>query len=231
MVMSLAPEWTLAVLGPRVNDCMTGVDGTERSWLGWCGWFMERGRGWLRCAAAVAVLDRWIFCGSGSTTSGASAEDIVIVRWSCCGGSSWMIGQLWCLGMSAFSGEFGLWNDSDESERNAFSASFSRSKYMFGFESARIWGSSDRGRDIGRDLGRNFLSDMDDFCRLWLNFVGICGTSGAGSSAIEGGSLVPEVRTVEVRETGSVSDAAAMGETDPDLNSADSGTRVVLSFS
>ena len=32
--MSLAPEWTLAVLGPRVNDCMTDVEGTERSWLG-----------------------------------------------------------------------------------------------------------------------------------------------------------------------------------------------------
>ena len=199
--MSLAPEWTLAVLGPWVNDWMTGVEGTERSWLGWCGWFVERGRGWLRCA--VAVLDRWIFCGSGSTTSGASAEDIVIVRWwsSCCGESSWMIGQLWCLGISpgrGFGGEVGLWNDSDESERNAFSASFSRSKYIFGFERARIWGSSDKGRDIGRDLGRNFLSDMDDFCRLWLNFVGICGTSGAGSSAIKGGSLVPEVKTVDV---------------------------------
>lgn len=39
-----------------------------------------------------------------------------------------MIGQLWCLGMSAFGGELGFWIDSDESERNAFSASFSRSK-------------------------------------------------------------------------------------------------------
>lgn len=80
-----------------------------------------------------------------------------------------MMGQLWCLGIfmgCEFGGEIGLWTESDESERKAFSASFSRSKYIFGFERARIWGSSDRGSDIGRDLGRNFLSDMDDFCRL-----------------------------------------------------------------
>ena len=99
-----------------------------------------------------------------------------------------MVGQLWGLGMSVdgrdltgcgFGGEVGLWTDSNGLEIRAFSACFARSECTLGFERARIWGSADNGRDIGSDFGKNLLSDTEDLLRLWLNFAGIWGTSGA----------------------------------------------------
>jgi hypothetical protein len=43
---------------------------------------------------------------------------------------------------------------------------------------ARICGSSDKGSDTVQALGRNFRDETDDFCLVWLGFVGDSAISG-----------------------------------------------------
>jgi hypothetical protein len=43
---------------------------------------------------------------------------------------------------------------------------------------ARICGSSDKGSDPVQPLGRNFCEETDDFCLVWLGFVGDSAISG-----------------------------------------------------
>ena len=129
--------------------------------------------------------------GSGfwTTTSGASAEFMVIVRvWP-----SGFVG-FGSVGLDSVGEVFELlrfWKkaaDETGSGRVLLVAGvttcFSTSDAAFGSARARIWGSEDKGSERGKVLGKKrFKEDREDFPRLWFVYCfGMGGTLGARKS-------------------------------------------------
>lgn len=168
--------------------------------------------------ASEAVWERRTLAGEAGvvgTTSGASAEFMVIVRaWpSGLGNGSWVVDVV------------GVWGLVDEEEERGLvsvgtslmvaldlflkiegvTTCFSTSDAAFGSTRARICGSEDKGRDNGNDLGRNrFKEDREDFPLLWLMRLVYCSGIGGtlGMTISESSARDSEVKTVEVREIG-----------------------------
>lgn len=136
---------------------------------------MERAAG-----VGKAVWERRTLAGSGSgsgsegTTSGASAEFMVIVReWPSDFETVRWAGEVAVVsiavdgaGLSRFSldADFCWFGSGSVFGVGGMTTCFSTSEAALGLDSARIWGSIDKGREDGNGLGRNrFKDDREDF--------------------------------------------------------------------
>lgn len=112
--------------------------------------------------------------GSEGTTSGASAEFMVIVRvwpsdletvrWTGEGAVGWIVVD--GAGLSRFLLDVDCWwfGSCSAFGVGGMTTCLSASEAALGLDSARIWGSIDNGREDGNGLGRNrFKDDREDF--------------------------------------------------------------------
>lgn len=145
------------------------------------------------------------------TTSGASAEFMVIVRmWPSGLAVTGEVGVVGCAPVdpkeeSELLGVTSLVEDSVPFLIEGVTTCFSTSEAALGSARARICGSDDRGSDNGNDLGRNFRrEDSEDFPRLCVGLLlycsGIGGTSGTVMSERRWRESL--VKTVDERDIG-----------------------------